>query len=68
LKKHNIDNAYAFSELPDEWVRKQMNVVGLHLKNELQGLRTLELETPVHKKAIATTRSFDKQYKEFDYI
>lgn len=68
LKKHNIHTAYAFSELPDDWVRKQMSVVGLRLKKELQGLRTLELETPAHKKAIATTRSFDKQYKDFDYV
>jgi DNA polymerase V len=68
LKKHNIHTAYDFSELPDEWVRKQMSVVGLRLKKELQGRRTLELETQANKKAIATTRSFDKQYKEFDYV
>ncbi|MEX0995829.1 MAG: Y-family DNA polymerase [Flavobacteriaceae bacterium] len=62
LKNHNIHNAYQFTQLPDQWVRKNMAVVGLRLKNELEGISTLALETPAKKKMIATTRSFEKMY------
>lgn len=68
LKRHNVTNAYEFSKLPAEWVRKHMSVVGLRLQKELQGERSLGLETSANKKAIATTRSFDKQYDDFEYV
>ncbi|WP_127844770.1 Y-family DNA polymerase [Psychroflexus aestuariivivens] len=68
LKRYNITNAHQFSELPAEWVRKHMSVVGLRLQKELQGIKSLDLETPANKKAIATTRSFDKQYDDFEYV
>ncbi len=61
LKNHKIKKAYDFIKLPDDWVRKQMSIVGLRLKKELEGKPILPLEeirSP--KKAIATTRSFEK--------
>jgi DNA polymerase V len=60
LQAKNILNAYQFTELPDDWVRKEMAVVGLRLKHELEGKPTLNLEVPKNKKMIATTRSFEK--------
>ena len=61
LKNHNINKAYDFTILPDDWVRKQMSVVGLRLKKELEGESVLSLkENRSPKKAIATTRSFEK--------
>ena len=52
--------------LPDDWVRKQMSVVGLRLKKELEGESVLSLEeNRSHKKAIATTRSFEKNITDF---
>lgn len=68
LQKHNINTAYDFSLLPDDWVRKHMTVVGLRLKRELEGKPSLSLEEVANKKAIATTRSFDTQYEDFEYI
>jgi DNA polymerase V len=68
LQSHNINTAYDFASLPDEWVRKQMSVVGLRLKRELQGEATLSLETVSPKKSIATTRSFDKMHSDFETI
>lgn len=68
LQAINILKAYDFSVLHDEWVRKQMSVVGLRLKQELEGKSTLGLETPQPKKAIATTRTFDAMYSDFDTI
>ena len=68
LQKHNIDTAYHFTQLHDDWVRKHMTVVGLRLKKELSGETCLSLEEVATKKAIATTRSFDTQYEDYNYI
>ena len=67
LKNYNINRAYDFIKLPDKWVRTQMSVVGLRLKKELEGQSVLSLEehrSP--KKAIATTRSFEKNLTKFE--
>jgi DNA polymerase V len=67
LKNHNVYKAYDFTKLPDDWVRKQMSVVGLRLKKELEGESVLSLEeNRSPKKAIATTRSFEKNLTSFD--
>ena len=68
LQAKNIFNAYQFTQLPDEWVRKEMAVVGLRLKKELEGKSTLDLESPKNKKMIATTRSFEKSMTKFEDI
>ena len=67
LKNHNINKAYDFIKLTDDWVRKQMSVVGLRLKKELEGESVLSLEeSRSPKKAIATTRSFKKNLTYFE--
>ena len=67
LKKYKINRAYNFTILPDDWVRKQMSVVGLRLKKELEGESVLSLEeNRSPKKAIATTRSFEKNLTSFE--
>ena len=67
LKNHNINKAYDFIKLPDNWVRTQMSVVGLRLKKELEGKSVLSLEEKRSpKKAIATTRSFEKNLTCFE--
>jgi DNA polymerase V len=68
LQAKNIFNAFQFTELPDDWVRKEMAVVGLRLKHELQGKPTLDLETPKSKKMIATTRSFEKSLTKLEDV
>lgn len=68
LQAKNIFTAYQFTQLPDEWVRKEMSVVGLRLKKELAGESTLDLESPKNKKMIATTRSFEKSMTKFEDI
>lgn len=68
LQDIGIENAFRFTQLPDQWVRKQMSVVGLRLKKELEGIPTLDLEEVQNKKAIATTRSFDHTYEDYEYI
>jgi len=69
LKSRHCVNAYDFTQLSDEWVRTNMAVVGLRLKKELLGISTLALEEPIlQKKAIATTRSFEYTYSDFDNL
>jgi DNA polymerase V len=68
LQAKNVLTAFQFTQLPDEWVRKEMAVVGLRLKHELQGKPTLDLESPKSKKMIATTRSFQNSMTKFEDI
>ena len=65
---HNILTAYDFTKPQHEtWIKKEMGVIGMRLKYELEGKSVLDLE-PIReqKKSIATTRSFPKQISEFD--
>ncbi|MCT3642333.1 Y-family DNA polymerase [Elizabethkingia anophelis] len=68
LSLQGVTNAYQFTELPDYYVQKEMSIVGLRLKKELLGEEYIELEEKKRKKAIATTRSFDNNYREYDVI
>lgn len=64
LQTKGVNNAYQFTQLPDDWVQKQMSIVGLRLKQELEGKPRLDLEEVTNKKNIATTRSFERNYTE----
>ena len=69
LKNIKINTAYNFINLEDGWVRKNMSVVGLRLKKELEGKSILELEeVRSPKKAIATTRSFEGTITDYEKI
>lgn len=68
LMAQGVYTAYDFTQLPDEWVRKQMSVVGYRLKRDLSGIPTFDLEVSQPKKNIATTRSFDNNYTTFDEV
>lgn len=69
LRARHIQTAYDFTQLPDEWVRKQMAIIGLKLKKDLEGIPTLDLDDDTRdKKAIATTRSFEYTYSDIEDI
>ena len=69
LKNIKINSAYDFINLEDGWVRKNMSVVGLRLKKELEGKSVLDLEeVRSPKKAIATTRSFEATITDYEKI
>ena len=69
LKNIGIHTAYDFINLEDGWVRKNMSVVGLRLKKELEGKSVLSLEeVKKKKKAIATTRSFEGTIADYEKI
>ncbi|HEY4629633.1 MAG TPA: Y-family DNA polymerase, partial [Flavobacterium sp.] len=69
-KLRNIVTALDFIQPQHEaWIKKEMGVIGLRLKYELEGKSVLDLEA-IHdqKKSIATTRSFPKQISDFDLL
>jgi len=68
LEAKKIHSALDFINLPDSYVRSEMSVVGLRLKKELEGEETLDLESTSDKKLIATTRSFETMYTDFEDI
>ena len=68
LKAKQVNTAFDFTQLPDAWVRKEMSVVGLRLKHELEGKPRLTLDDLKNKKAIATTRSFERMYTDYENL
>ena len=68
LNAQGIRTALDFTLMSDAWVKKNMSIVGLRLKKELSGIRTLELDEISDKKSITCTRSFDKNYSTYDEI
>ena len=69
LKNIKINTGYNFINLEDSWVRKNMSIVGLRLKKELEGKSVLDLEeVRSPKKSIATTRSFEGTINEYEKI
>lgn len=64
-----VHTAYAFTQLSDDAVRKQMSVVGLRLKHELEGKSCLSLEEiQAPKKAIGTAKSFGDKLTDYKLI
>ena len=60
LEAMGVQTAYDFVLLPDDWIKKNMSVLGLRLKKDLEGLPFIQLEESIPpKKSIATTRSFE---------
>lgn len=68
LRSIQVNTAYDFTQLPDSWVKKHLSIVGLRLKQDLQGIPRLNLETLQPKKNIATTRTFEANYTDFEQV
>ena len=68
LKAKGCKNAYHFTQLNDDWVRKTLSITAWQLKKDLEGISKIPLEVQTHKRTIATTRSFDYTYDNINYI
>ena len=69
MQTKGILTAYDFTLPHNEWfIRKEMGVVGMRLKYELEGKSVLEMEEPKAKKNIAVTRSFEKDISDFNEL
>jgi DNA polymerase V len=64
LKVKGVHTAYDFTQLQDDWVKKNLAIVGLRLKKDLEGIPTLGLNEVKRKKSIATTRTFEKNHTD----
>ena len=60
LREVGVKTAYDFTQLNDSWVKRNLSIVELRLKHDLQGIPTLDLEDIKSRKNIATTRSFER--------
>ena len=67
MQAKDINTAYDFT-LPhnEAFIKKEMGVVGLRLKYELEGKSVLELDLPKDRKTIAITRSFNGNISTLD--
>lgn len=68
LQAIGVKTGLDFTGLEDELVKKQMSIVGLRLKHDLQGIPTLDLQEAQAKKNIATTRTFETNYTKFEEL
>ena len=68
LKAINIHTAFDFTMLPGSWIKKNLSIVELRLQKELLGTPCLEIENLANKKNIATTRSFEENYTDYEKI
>lgn len=68
LERHSVRTAFEFANLPDDFVRDKMTVVGLRLKHDLMGKPSIQMEQVQNKKGIACTRSFSKTYTDYESI
>jgi DNA polymerase V len=68
LRTVGVTTAYEFTQLPSDWVCKQLSIIGLRLQKELCGESTSDLIQQLPKKNIATTRSFDRPYTQFQEL
>lgn len=69
LKEIGVSKASDFINLNEQWVRKNMTVVGQRMLNELRGISSIEWEMmPPPKKGICTAKSFGKLLSEKEPI
>ena len=63
-----VRTAFDFTQLPEQWVRANMSVVGLRLQRDLKGLPTIGAEEIQDKKNIACTRAFEGMTGDYNYL
>jgi DNA polymerase V len=68
LREVGVQTAYDFTQINDAWVRRNLSVVGLRLKLDLQGIPVLDLEDVKSRKNISTTRSFERNLVEYQDV
>jgi len=68
LKSIGANKAYDFCGLDKSWVLKNMTIVGVRLQDDLNGIPTLEMEPVELKQSIATTRTFESDYRTFEEV
>jgi DNA polymerase V len=68
LKAIGVNKAYDFCQLPKSWVLQNMTIVGVRLQDDMNGIPSIEMEGIELKQSIATTRTFERDYRKFDDV
>ena len=69
LRKNGFKTAKDFTNIPPDWIRDNLSVVGLRLWNELKGIPSIKWEyEPKKKKNICTSRSFGKLTGDYSIV
>jgi DNA polymerase V len=68
LKSYGVKTAFDFTQLNDSWIKKNMSVVELRLKQDLSGIPMFDLERIKPRKNIATTRSFERNLVDYQEL
>ncbi|RNA60452.1 Y-family DNA polymerase [Chryseobacterium nematophagum] len=68
FQTYGVHTAWDFTRLPDDFIRKEMGVLGVRMKKELLGERQYKMTIQEPKKNIITTRTFDTGNAEYDYV
>jgi len=69
LKLYNINTAYDFTKLSEDWVKSKMTITGVNMQRELRGYNEIKLDDiRSHKKSIATTRTFGKATCDYNTV
>lgn len=69
LQMHGITNALQFRDAKDDWIRKNLSVVGLRTVWELRGLPCLEFELVKQtRKSLVVSRSFGEAVETIEEL
>lgn len=68
LKSYGVKTAFDYIQLNDSWIKKNMSVVELRLKQDLSGIPMFDLERIKPRKNIATTRSFERNLVDYQEL
>ena len=69
LEGNGVATALDFSQQPDSWIRKHLNVIGLRTATELRGTPCIPLElAPPPKKGLVVSRMFGTKLTEFEPV
>ncbi|SHH68537.1 DNA polymerase V [Chryseobacterium oranimense] len=68
FKNYGAHTAWDFAQLPEDFLRDEMGILGVRMKKELLGEPQYQMSIPEPKKNIATTRTFDRGRAEYGYV
>lgn len=65
---YGVKKAIDFVNLPDQFLKKEMGIFGIRMKNELLGIKQYDISFSEPNKQIATTRTFDQATNDLDFL
>ncbi len=68
LNAIGVKTAWDFCLLSKTWVLNNMTIVGVRLQDDLNGIPSLDMEPVELKQSIATTRTFESDYRTYDEV